>query len=373
MVRPYASMTYMYDDNLRRFSSKEQTLLYTGSSKMADTMLMSEVGIILDKKISQQAFFVDLSVNKSKFDRNSVLDSSGRDLFAKWNWHLGNHLQGNLQASQKKSMVPFSDYREVGGLGLNMRTEDRLYADAVWKLHPRWQLRVALVNYQVDYSALTQRAANLNEDSQELELDYIAPSTSKVGVVYRHAKGDKPEQIFLGIPISNNYDQNELKLNVDWSLTGKTKLQFLGGLVDRKYDEFSERDFHKFNARGNLSWMPTGKTGINLSVWKENNAQSYVTANYTANTGASVVGSLYMTNKLTLQGNIKYEKRDFEGDVVFGQVRSDKDKNFSLALIYKPTLSFMLNASVAHSTRDSSDDRFGFDSNSIALTGQYEF
>ncbi|MCB5188088.1 putative exosortase B-associated extracellular polysaccharide biosynthesis transporter EpsL [Methylobacillus caricis] len=374
VIRPYASATYMYDDNLRRFSGKDQALASTGSEKMADTMLMTEVGIILDKKISQQVFFIDLGLNRSKFDRNSALDSNGRELNAKWNWHLGNFWQGNFQAFHKKALVPFADFLEVGGLGLNIRTEDKKSADAIWKLHPRWQTRIALVNYEVEYSAENQKAANLNENSQEVELDYISPSTSKVGVVYRHARGDRPvDQIFIGIPISNDYTQNEIKLNVDWSLSAKSKFQFLGGLVDRKHDEVSSRDFRKFNARSNFNWMPTGKTSMNLSAWRENNAQGFVTSSYTLNKGTSLSASLYATSKVTFQGNLRYEKRDFVGDDIFGSQRSDRDKTFSLGVVYKPTLSFVLNASLMHSIRESTLNTFEFDANSVSLTGQYEF
>ncbi|GAB7562284.1 hypothetical protein LG202_03230 [Methylobacillus methanolivorans] len=374
VIRPYASATYLYDDNMRRFANKEQALLSTGSEKMADTMLMTEVGIILDKTISQQVFFFDLGVNRSKFDRNSVLDNDGREITGRWNWHLGNFWQGNIQAYHKKALVPFADFRAVGGIGLNIRTEDRRSADAIWKFHPRWQTRVAFVNYEVEYSADAQKAANLNENSQELELDYIAPSTSKVGVVYRHARGDRPvDQIFFGIPINNNYSQNELKLNVDWSTSAKSKLQFLGGLVERKHDEIPSRDFRKFNARTNFNWAPTGKTSLNLTAWRENNAQAFVTTSYTLNKGTSLSASLYATSKVTLQGSIRYEKRDFEGDDVFGPQRSDKDKTFALGLVYKPTLSLVLNAAVVHSTRESTSQMFEYDSNSLSLTGQYEF
>ncbi len=374
VIRPYASATYLYDDNMRRFANKEQTLLSTGSDKMADTMLMSKVGIILDKTISQQVFFFDLGVNRSKFDRNSVLDNDGREMTGRWNWHIGNLWQGNFQAYHKKALVPFADFRTAGGIGLNIRTEDRRSADAIWKFHPRWQTRIAFVNYEVEYSAETQKVANLNENSQEFEVDYIAPSTSKVGVIYRHVRGDRPvDQIFFGIPINNNYDQNELKLNVDWILSGKSKFQFLGGVVDRKHDEIPARDFRKFNARANLSWVPTGKTSFNLAAWRENNAQGFVTTSYTLNRGTSLSASLYATSKVTLQGSMRYEKRDFVGDDVFGLQRSDTDKTFSLGLVYKPVLSFILNAAVVRSTRESTSQAFEFDSNSLSLTGQYEF
>lgn len=368
VIRPYASLTYSYDDNLRRLSSKQQA----AGSKMSDTVMMTGVGIILDKEISRQRIYVDIGANKTNFDRNSELDNTGRDMKGRWDWELGNRLSGKMEITHKKAMVPFSEYRVQTGasLSLNTRTQDRRTFEARWLFHPRWRARAALSNSETEYSADIQRSANLEENAYEVGVDYLSPSRSVVGVLYRHVKGIKPLQNF----ISNDYDQDELKLNVEWAVTGKSKVQFLGGLVDRKYDEFSARDFRKFNMRGNFSWIPTGKTGANLSVWKENNAQAYITSSYTENTGVSVTGNWYMTSKLSLQGNVRYEEQKFQfNEELLATDRSDKNKNYSLALIYKPTLSFMLNASIAHSVRDSNNELYGFDSNSVALTGQYEF
>lgn len=375
VIRPYASVTYSYDDNLRRFSSKQQALASTGSSKMSDTVMMTGVGIILDKEISRQRIYADIGANKSNFDRNSELDNTGRNMTGRWDWRLGNRLEGKLELYHKKALVPFADYNFLTAQELSLKTvtQDRRLLEARWLFHPRWRVRGALSNFETEYSATNQKFSNLEENVYEVGVDYLSPSRSLVGILYRHVKGNKPTQILLnGTSVNNDYDQDELKLNIDWAITEKSKMQFLGGLVERKYDD-SARDFRKFNARGNFSWAPTGKVGVNLSAWKENNAQAFVTTSYTVNAGASLVGSWYVTRKLTFQGNVRYEKLDFEGDEIFGPQRSDKNKKFSLALIYKPTLSFMLNASVAHSTRDSNDDRYGFDSNSIALTGQYEF
>lgn len=374
VVRPYASATYLYDDNMRRFGSEQQALASTGSTKRADTMVMTEVGIILDKKISQQEFSADFSANRSRFDRNSALDSSGRKLTAKWNWHVGNRWQGNFQGYHRKSMVPFADFRVVSGLGLNLKTEDRLTADAIWRFHPRWQTRLAFINYKIDYSAPTQQVANLDEDSQEFGVDYLAPSGSKIGVLLRHAEGKRPvDQFFLGLPVNNDYDQDEVKLNADWIVSGKSRVQFLGGMVKRSHKEFSERDFEGFNARTNYTWSPTGKTNLRLSAYRENNAQSFVTSSYTLNRGVSLQATWLAREKVTIQGNVAHEKRDFVGDEVFGRNRSDKDKNYSLSLIYRPTSSLQINAALTHSNRESTEEFFKYNSNSFSLSGQYEF
>lgn len=370
VFRPYVNTTYSYDDNLRRFNNTQQALTATGSSKKSDIMLMTGVGIILDKQISQQNFYFDINANRSKFDRYSELDNDGKELTGRWDWKIGKRLDGKIELYHKEALVPFSDFQ---GLALNQRKQDRRTFEGRWMLHPRWRVRGALVNTETRYSAAAQQLANLEENSQELALDYLSPSKSVIGVVYRHARGEKPRQVILGVPFSNDYDQNEFKLNVDWTVTGKTKVQFLGGLVDRKHDELPQRDFRGFNARGNVAWQATGKSDFRLSVWRENNAQSFVTTSYTLNRGTSLTVNYIATGKVILQGSAKYEKRDFEGDSAIGLTRSDTDKNFALAVIYQALNDLKITASVTRSERDSSIEQAGFTSNGISLTGIYEF
>ncbi len=370
VIRPYVNATYSYDDNLRRFNNTQQALATTGSSKTSDTMLMTGVGIILDKQISQQNLYFDINVNRSKFDRYSELDNDGKELTGRWDWKVGKRLDGKIELHHKEALVPFSDFQ---GLALNQRKQDRRLVEGRWWLHPRWRIRGALVNAETRYSSVSQQLADLDETSQELAFDYLSPSKSVVGVMYRHARGDKPQQMFFGVPISNDYDQNELKLNVDWTVTGKTKLQFLGGLVERKHDDLPQRDFRGFNARGNIAWQATGKSDLRLSVWRENNAQSFVTTSYTLNRGTSLTASYVATGKIVLQGSARYEKRDFEGDSALGLFRTDTDKNFTMTVIYQALNDLKITASLTRSDRDSSVQQAGFKSNGISLTGMYEF
>ncbi|ABE50296.1 conserved hypothetical protein [Methylobacillus flagellatus KT] len=375
VLKPYASLTYSYDDNLRRFASKQLAQMSTGSSDTSDTMLVKSAGIVLDHTISRQKMYVDFRLNKSTFNKNSELDNDGRDVIARWDWELGNRLEGKVEFFHKKALVPFSEFQPLQGtmLSLNTRTQDRRLLEARWMLHPRWRVRGAFIYSEMEYGAEAQRAANLKEDIQEIGFDYLSPTKSIIGVLYRNTKGSKPQQAFQGSFISNDYDQNELKLNVDWAVTGKSRLQFLGGLVDRQHEQLSQRDFRGVNARGNFNWMTSGKTNLNAAVWRENNAQSFVTTSYTLNRGTSLTANLQATGKIAVQGVLKYEKRDFEGDQIFGQFRSDKDKSFMLSLMYNPVTSFRITTSFIHSDRESTSDMFEFRSNSVSVTGQYEF
>lgn len=371
VIRPYVSSTYFYDSNLRRFSSEERALAATGRSERADTYVYSQVGIILDKKVSQQNFYVDVSLNKTKFDRASELDNDGKTATARWDWQLGSRLHGKLEGFHKEALVPFSDFR---GITQNLRTENRKTFDLIWRFHPSWQMRAGVADYKVEYSAFEQRAAALNETSQNIGIDYLATDDDLIGVVYRHARGERPvAQRFGVLLIDNSYNQDELKGRVQWKLSGKSHIDFLGGMVERKHDDLSQRDFRVWNSRLDYRYSMTGKTNLNLSAWQDNNAQSFVTTTYTQNRGVSAALNWFATSKISVQGTLRFEEMDFRGDFLLNQERIDKNKSAALNMTYKPTQSFSLNSSLRRIIRDSNLSGAEFTSTSLSLSGQYEF
>lgn len=371
VVRPYASATYFYDNNLRRFSTEERALAATGRRERADTFIQSQVGVIFDKKFSQQNFYIDVNVNKTKFDRASELDNDGKTMTGRWDWALGSKLHGKIEGFHKEALVPFSDFR---GITQNLRTENRKVFDLIWRFHPSWQLRAGVAEYDVEYSATEQRAAALNETSQNLGLDYLANDDDVIGIVYRHARGDRPiAQRFGNLLIDNSYDQGEIKVRLQWKFSGKSNINFLGGFVERKHDELSQRDFRVWNSRLDYQYLMTGKTNFGLSAWQDNNAQSFVTSTYTQNRGLSAVVNWLASSKVSLQGAVRFEEMDFQGDLLLNQERIDKNKSAVLNMTYKLTQSFSLNSSLRRVVRDSNLAGAEFTSTSISITGQYEF
>lgn len=372
VIRPYVKAAYSYDDNLRKFSSSRQAELATGSRNTADTSLMTGAGIILDKQVSRQSFYADLSLTKTKFDRNSFLDNDGKRFLGRWDWRVGNYWKGKLEAVHQESMVPFGDFR---GSTLNLLTQDSVTLDVIRSLHPRWQLRGTARRNEAEYSDFSQRAANLTEYTQEVELDYLSPTKSMVGVVYRHTRGDRPVRQRVGfVDVDNSYDESSVKLNVDWIYSNQTRLQVLTGLVERKHDDFSERDFRGWNGKANFNWSITPKTSMNVSMWREANAQSFVTSSYTLNKGMDVGGVWNATSKIAIQASYRYETIDFVGDAFSANNdREDTRKVSTLSLSYRPTLSLRLNSYVSRNIRDSSQSAFEFQSTAVGLTAQYEF
>ncbi|MDR5172652.1 outer membrane beta-barrel protein [Methylobacillus flagellatus] len=366
VIRPYVSATYLYDDNLRRRSEKE-----------SDTSVIGKAGIIIDKDISLQNFYAHFGVTENKYNKNSELNNTGKEIVARWNWAMGTKLNGRLEYYKNEAMLPFADFR---GVDLNMRIQERKSFDANWRFHSSWRARYGAQRQDVDYDSSSLNAASFQEDSHQLGVDYLAESGSKVGLVYTHARGTRPVDrpaFFPGIGtvfVNNDYTQQSLKADIRWLYSAKTRLEFLGGYVNRKHDSFSQRDFSGFNAHANGFWSVTDKTSFRAGAWRDANAISIVTSSYVIDSGASASVSYSATSKVILTSSARYQQLKFEGDITgLDQGRTDKNKVLSLGVTYNPLDSLSFTTSVSRNLRDSTSQLLNYNSSSISLTGRYEF
>lgn len=371
VFRPYVGYSFSYDDNVSGISDANKKNQNLSDSDLSDISHRAEAGLSIKKRISQQVLSAKLNLAHVTSDRLGTLNN--KDLLGNWNWHVGDHVEGNLGASYVQVLSPYVNFdtANIDNDKPNLRTQRREFFDGSWLLHPRWRLRGGLSRDQLSYDI--NSAGDRNELTTELGLDYLAPSKSTFGVQLRHIRGDLPNALNL----ANSYDQNEIKGKVNWLLTEKTQLEFLGGYVQRKHDSDATRDFNGPNARLIAHWKPTGKIGVTLSGWREIGAISQdaigspdnLTASYALNQGISVGSTWDLTSKVQLGGQLKRETSDYRGAESGGK---DTFNTASLKLVYRPTDHLQLAVLAQRKIRNSSDgDRTP--NSGVMLSSRYEF
>lgn len=350
VFQPYVGYSIGYDKGIKVPDNQD-------NQNLSDTSRRAEAGLAISKRISQQVLSAKLNVAHVTYDEFGKLDNDPKDLLGNWNWHVGDRVEGNLGASyvQKQSLELHDDDYE-----LQQSTKRREFLDGSWLLHPSWRLRGGLSRDKLSYD---DSAKDRNEITSELGLDYLARSGSMVGMQVRHTRGELPNSD------GNNYDQNELKAKVDWLLTGKTQLQFLGGYVQRQHDSESTRDFNGPNARVIANWKPSGKVGVTLSGWREigaaDTSSEDPSTNGTLNQGISVGSTWDATSKLRLAGLLKHETRDFRNKAG----RKDTFRTASVKLTYRATDHLQL-ATLLYRTNISGDSH---PNTGMMLSSRYEF
>jgi exopolysaccharide biosynthesis operon protein EpsL len=372
-VRPFASYTFNYDDNVLGLPDEASARALTGSGEMADWSRILRAGVQFDIRPGRQQLTANLSADDVSYRRYRQLDHRDNEAAAQWTWSAGSHLDGHLSAEHTRSLVPFTDFHE---LTPNQRTANRYDADARWTFHPDWRIRAALGHSTIDYSLETWRANNRAENTREAELDYVASTGSAVGVLVRRLTGRYTESTFFDSTIgSNDFTQDEARATVDWIVSGKTRLQFAGGVVSRRHPVLPDRDFRGTNARLHLNWAATRKVSIGADAWREIVPIDDLTTAYALGRGSSVTATWSVSDKLSSTLQWRGENRDFLQSNAALSVSGYADtlQSVTWSIRYMPALRWQVDASLFYNSKDANANGSSFTRHGASIGLQYLF
>src|SRR4051794_36401672 len=95
VFRPYVGYSLVREDNVLGVPDGAAP----SGEKHADTSRHAEAGLIFNKRVNQQVLSAKLDFSHITYERLGGLDNDSKDLLANWNWHVGNHIEGNLGTS----------------------------------------------------------------------------------------------------------------------------------------------------------------------------------------------------------------------------------------------------------------------------------
>lgn len=376
VLTSYLNYTLSHDDNLLRLHDEAAALARTGSTQMSDNAHLVSGGLRFDKTVSQQRLTADLALSRVDYDHFSALDHTDKNVLGNWNWHLGNHLEGNAGSSYSETLAPIEDFRTPES---NLRTQRRQYVDAAWLFHPSWRARAGYSHYDLRYSLAAQQANERTQNATELGLDYLARRKSTIGLrlnqIRSHAVHDEQASALT----FQSYDQNEFKGLVDWWLTEPTQLQFLGGWVRRTYDNHGERDFSGFNARLTGRWQATSKLGLTVATWRELGSSDDLAASYALNHGLKLAVRWDLAFKLRLDSAVTTERRNYNGVTLLANNaapdvnRSDRFTKYMLGVTWATTEKLQLTSSVFREQLNSNLANVSYRDNGVQLSARYQF
>jgi hypothetical protein len=162
-------------------------------------------------------------------------------------------------------------------------------------------------------------------------------------------------------------------LRVDWNLSGKTAVRFVGGKTQRKHEIFPIRDFNGVNARLSATMAPTGKQLLTLNVFREVGAVDNLITSFSINQGVSLDTVWAIDSKFRLDGRLSYEKRDFNSLGGFASDRSDQLRNASLNLTYSPYRYLQIGVSVSRDTLDSNQAFRSYRASGVAANIRFQY
>ncbi len=367
--RPVVSYGHSYDSNLFRLESDFAAVLYgIDTSIHGDTFQRLGVGFDLDWKQGRQRVVAKALASKTRFDRYSLLNYSGQDANLEWQWQLGNYWSGRLGTSRIKSLGTF---REVTGLVPNTRTDENLFFEANYLIHPRWQASLRTNSRTYTYSAVAQRTSNYDNDGWSLGAYYLGNTLSRIGLEFRDSAYRYPNRTLDVTPpglTETDLRDRSINLVANWQPSSKSALNVRIGRVERKNKHIPALDHSGLNWRLDGNWAVSGKSLIGASLFREVRNTEYATSNHAMVTGATLSYSWQFMPKTRLRASLGQEDYDYDGIA-----RRDTVRSATLAAVYEPWSGGEVSAGVQRETRNSNALLLDYKSNALFLNANLKF
>lgn len=356
-VKPYALASYTHDDNLFRRSDQ--------ADPRADNYHRLEAGLDVTAQQARQRLNLRAAAHRTEFERFGFLDNQGGTGHVGWDGEIGRSWQGRAGYDYTRSLASFELLAETEGR--NIRTEQRAYAEADYRVFPSLRLRAGVDNADVKNSLESQRVLDFQSAAAAVGIHYLSAAENFIGVQSKLTNGDYPNpENINGTLVDNSFDETENGFVFDWRPGGHSRLQARLGYTDRRYDQLSARDFKGGTGRLIYDWNLTGKTVFNAAAWRELTAADDLSASYVVSRGLTVGPRWAVTPKITVQATVTQERRDYQGDprVILTGIaeRADKLDSLGAAVAYLPLrkiqVAFGYETGERSSTRALTDYRF---------------
>lgn len=247
------------------------------------------------------------------FDRFDDLDHFAYGVLGEWLWEVGNNLSGAVGATRTRRNI---DVSEAQRAVKDMVTDTRFYGTAGYLITPSFRLRGGFEAGKAERDS--RGDVEIERTGVTAGVDYVSPLGNTIGVEVRRTRGDAPVPEFvapLGTFVDNDFRETEVAVVGTYNLGTTLRTTGRIGKTRRDYTQIPGRDFEGTTGRIAVDWLPTAKTLLNFSAYKEPRSVLDASASYVLTKGVSFGASWAATAKLVLSARWLREQRTFEGEV----------------------------------------------------------
>jgi hypothetical protein len=285
-----------------------------------------------DYALGRQDLFFTANTKEYHYQRFTELDHDDYKLDAGWNWKLGGLLDGKIDVTRTRSMVPFYDLSGSSVLALSLETEQKETAQIGLKITSDWR---------IEGSAYTSKAEEPIPEAPNLQLTQTSGTTS---IEYLGITG-LTSGLTAGY-LTGNYTGSTLTANPSFSQStvgflskykfSRTTIEGQVGYTRRDSDTGTD---NTAGVTGLVEFTDqlTPKTGFTAKIDRTINS-------YFLNTGSEIdteaaAGFIWQaTFKLAVSPGYSFTYRDFpgQGNNPVGSNRVDIQEVVTMNITYQP-------------------------------------
>lgn len=375
-IRPYVASSLQYDSNFLRLSDSVDPVLVTGKSDKSEFIKQVAAGFDMDWTISRQHIIVKANVNQNWFQNFTSLDYTGWDTRAQWNWQVRNDLDGQIGYTNTQTLGSFA---QLNSLVDNLQNTQRSFANAGYLFHPNGKIKLGVFRTETQFDDNRRQVSNNIEDNAELNLQYLSPTGSILGLRVLATDGQYPKrQLTASSTQDNAYTRMNYAATWDWHASSKTRIDGLVGYTQQHHAHFSNRDFADITARLNLNWQASDKTLLELSTRREIAQVNNLFSSFVLTQGVWFNLTWQSSPKIAFSLPMSYQQQQYLGGtgssgIVGSQQQKDKVSNVGFNVMYHPLDSISIGPVLNYEKRDSNNPIASYETKSAGVNLQAAF
>jgi exopolysaccharide biosynthesis operon protein EpsL len=354
-IKPYVGTSLLYDSNLLRLSDTVNPVLLTGKSDKSDFIKQVAAGFDMDWIISRQHIIIHANANQNWFQNFTSLDYLGWNTQAQWDWQMWNNLNGEIGYTNIQTLGSFNN---LNLLVNNLQNNQSYFANAGYLFHPNGKIKFGVFRKELLYEDNSRKFSSNIEDNAELNLQYLAPTGSILGLQFLATDGQYPNRQFsINDTQDNAYTRMNYALTGDWHASSKTRIDGLIGYTQQHYAHLGSRNFTGMTGQLNLHWQASDKTLLELSAIRAISQAQNLLANFMVVQGVAFNLTWQYSPKITLTSPMFYQQQQFLGNTGTSVVGFQQQKNnvghIGFNLMYHPLDSINIGPVLTYEKRDS--------------------
>lgn len=367
----FADESWTHDTNVFRLSKNVDPFAATGSSRKGDNWWTTTVGANVDLPVSLQRFQLNGTFSDARYHNFKALDHHEHTAKAEWDWAVRRELTGDTGYAEQKHLASFAN---IQGTTPDLVKNRQAWFNGAWLVTPSWRAHTSLNAGDARHGDPGRRINDLEAASAELGWSYVTAQENRIGLAVREEKGRNPHEILLGgLTFHNQYRQTSIGVQGRWLLTPHSRIDGRVDYAKREYDEFKNRNYSGPTARGTYTWMPTVKTKVATSVYREVAPLEDIQSRFVLVTGITVRPQWDITEKVSLRGNVEYAKWDYRGDATLGVSFENKVRAAGIGLVWKPARDLLFQGTYQHEQRTSPLPTGDYKTDTVIVEGRVGF
>ncbi len=348
---PFAFYKVERDDNVfrHRDSAEAAAQSTTNDPEMADTLQIYGVGMDASYTVSNQKFFVDGRINKTRFSHFDFLDFDGSDINGGVEWKVGSNLNGDLTLGRTRNLRDFADFS--GGVQRSIETATTGSAGANLAILSDYEISGRVGTSRIRNSLATSRDADLDEDSVTIGAAYKGRTGISLGVEGVFLSGEYIERS----PIEG-YDQRTYQVVATWTPSPVSSFEGAIGSTERDNDAPAQADFSGATGSLSMTYNFSPKTYGMLSVQRNVSSVDEQNENFVVVNGGSVFLAWNPSALLKTSFSLLRQNEDYRGQVPGMMAREDDLLSMTLSADYSVGRYVVLTPSIAYEDRTSNQD-----------------